>query len=85
MKIRKILDGILSLIPHINIILSLFLITCFIVDRFNRAMAFINNDFTKITLLVLAILAIVQSVYLIVKHRRDSRDSSDQNGEEHQK
>ena len=85
MKIRKILNGLLSLIPHINIILSLFLITCFIVDRFNRAMAFINNDFTKITLLVLTVLVIVQSVYLIVKHRRDSRDSSDQNGEEHQK
>lgn len=78
MKIRKVLNGILSLIPHVNIILSLFLITCFIVDRYNRAMAFINNDFTKITLLILAVLAIVQSVYLIVKHRREDRKNSDQ-------
>lgn len=78
MKIRKVLNGILSLIPHVNIILSLFLITCFIVDRYNRAMAFINNDFTKITLLILAVLVIVQSVYLIVKHRREDRKNSDQ-------
>lgn len=85
MKIRKILNGILSLIPHINIILSLFLVTCFIVDRYNRAMAFINNDFTKITLLVLTVLVIVQSVCQIVKNRRDSRDSSDKNGEKNKK
>lgn len=78
MKIRKVLNGILSLIPHVNIILSLFLITCFIVDRYNRAMAFINNDFTKITLLILAVLVIMQSVYLIVKHRREDRKNSDQ-------
>ncbi|MGM9636727.1 MAG: hypothetical protein ACI3YK_01940 [Eubacteriales bacterium] len=85
MKFRRALNGILSLIPHVNIILSLFLITCFIVDRYNRAMAFINNDFTKITLLVLAVLVIVQSVCQIVKNRRESQNLPDKSDRKEQK
>lgn len=78
---------IMSLIPHITLALALFYITVFIVDRYNRAMAFVNNDFTKRTLLVFALLVIVQSVYAIVcrykrynegKKHKGSDDTDDQ-------
>jgi fumarate reductase subunit D len=46
------------------------MITFYITDRKNRAMAFINNDITKALLLVMAILVIVESVYLIVHLRK---------------
>lgn len=71
MKKYTPLDILAVLLPHLTIALSLFMITCFIVDRYNRAMAFINNEFTKYTLLAFAILVIVQSVVTILRSRRD--------------
>ena len=53
--IRFYLWGALS---HVGIVLSLMFFVFLVVDRYNRAMAFINNDITKSLLLVAAILAI---------------------------
>ena len=46
-------------IPHITLILSLMLTVFLIVDQFNRAMAFINNDITKFLMLIASVLALV--------------------------
>ena len=69
-KMRKFLTTLFGFIPHILLVLSLMMITFYITDRKNRAMAFINNDITKALLLVMAILVIVESVYLIVHLRK---------------
>ena len=67
---KKFLTTLFGFIPHILLVLSLMMITFYITDRKNRAMAFINNDITKALLLVMAILVIVESVYLIVHLRK---------------
>ena len=67
---KKFLNTLFGFIPHILLVLSLMMITFYITDRKNRAMAFINNDITKALLLVMAILVIVESVYLIVHLRK---------------
>lgn len=45
-------------LPHIGIVLSLMFFVFLIVDRYNRAMAFVNNDITKALLLVAAFVAL---------------------------
>lgn len=78
---KNFLEKLAGLLPHICLILSLMMLTFVITDRYNRAMAFINNDITKSLLLVLAILVIAQSVLLIRVNRKrqwdNSRDESD--------
>ena len=58
------------LAPHLAIIFSLMIITFFIIDRFNDAMAFLNNDITKILTLILAVIALYFGVREILHSRR---------------
>lgn len=67
---RRFITAVFRFIPHAIIVLSLMMITFYITDRYNRAMAFINNDITKALILVLAVLAIAESVYVIYIYRR---------------
>lgn len=78
MKKNSLLDILCTLLPHLTIVLALFMITCFIVDRYNRAMAFVNNEYTKYTLLVFAILVIVESVVFIIRDRKRRSDKDDE-------
>lgn len=75
--IRRIARFIHGFLPHLLIVLSLFYITCFIVDRYNRAMAFVNNDFTKIGLLILCLAALFDGVWNIVERRRSEQTGED--------
>jgi hypothetical protein len=63
------------IIPNICFVFSLFLITCFIFDRFNRAMAVMNNEFTKISVLILSVLIVVEFIlfiiYCLIKNKND--------------
>lgn len=54
-----------KLLAHAMLILSLLLLTLFVVDRFNRAMMFLSNELTKWLVAVFALLAAVQAVLLI--------------------
>ena len=72
---RKLAD----LLPHASLILSLMMITFLITDKYNRAMAFINNDITKTLMMILAVLVIVQSVLMIRDSRRRIRTENRQN------
>lgn len=48
-------------------------ITFFIVDKFNGAMNFINNDMSKALLLLFALIAIANSCFVIHQNRRQFR------------
>lgn len=67
---KHFINKITGFLPHLCLILSLMMITFVITDRYNRAMAFINNDITKSLLLVLSILVIAESVLLIRANRK---------------
>lgn len=67
---KQFFEKLAGLLPHVCLILSLMMITFVITDRYNRAMAFINNDITKALLLILALLVIVQSILLIRTNRK---------------
>ena len=59
------------MLPHINLSMSLVMLTLLVTDYFNRAMAFINNDITKWMLAVFCILVLIQSVLYIIFRRRE--------------
>ncbi|MBQ2726281.1 MAG: hypothetical protein IJF78_11300 [Clostridia bacterium] len=71
---KRFLNRLAGFLPHVCLILSLMMITFVITDRYNRAMAFINNDITKALLFVLAILVIIESVLLIRINRKRQWD-----------
>ena len=47
------------LAPHLLFILSLDLLTLYVFDRFNPAMAFISNEITRYSLLVYGVLLVI--------------------------
>lgn len=61
---------LIKAIPHISIILSGMLLTLLVIDRINSAMNFINNDYTKIIILILCLLTVFQSIIQIIAMRR---------------
>lgn len=67
---KQFLNKLAGILPHVCLILSLMMITFVITDRYNRAMAFINNDITKTLLLIFAVLVIVQAILLIRTNRK---------------
>ncbi len=60
-----------KIIPHVLIVISVVLITFFIIDQVNSAMGFINNQGTKIILCIYAFLVLGSSVYIAVKNHRE--------------
>ena len=75
---KKIVSALRAVLPHATLILSLMMLTLFIIDRVNEAMAFLNNDLTKWVLAVFALLTAVLSVLTILRderrHRRAARE-----------
>lgn len=62
---------ILGIPPHFSLILSLMLLTFYITDRFNTAMAFINHPMTKSLIVVLATFNLLSAVRLaFLKEKR---------------
>ncbi|MEZ4358144.1 MAG: hypothetical protein R2876_05910 [Eubacteriales bacterium] len=59
-----------KVVPHICIILSLMMITFFILDKFNPGMNFVGNEIFKVLLLIYAIATIIASACLIYYNRR---------------
>jgi hypothetical protein len=60
-------------LPHLSIILSGMLLTFFIIDRVNTAMAFINNDITKWLIGISAVLSMIVAGMLIHCQRRSDK------------
>ncbi len=59
-----------KILPHICIIISVMMLVFYVIDRFNSAMNFIDNDIFKTLLLIYIVVAIASSVYLIADNRR---------------
>lgn len=66
---KNFFDRIFAVLPHVNIALAVVVITCFVIDRFNRMMEFMNSDVTKILVLIFAILSLVQAILYIIFRR----------------
>ena len=62
-----------KILPHIAIIISFMLMTFVVIDHFNSAMNFINNDATKILMFILSLVSVVNSILLIRLQRKDER------------
>lgn len=67
------MKSVAKTMPHISIILAGMLIVFFVIDRFNSAMRFLDNDGAKILLFVLSVTSIINSVLLITYQRRRDR------------
>lgn len=70
---KKFLNVLENLLPHAVIVSAALLFTCFVVDRFNRAMGFINNNITKWILAVFCLMAIALAVLYIVRQRKGKK------------
>ena len=53
--VKKIVNVFFRVLPHLNFALAICFITFYVVDRFNRPMAFINNEITKGMLVAFAV------------------------------
>lgn len=62
-----------KLLPHVAIVISGMLIVFFVIDRINKPMGFMTNEFHKRLTFVLAILAIYYAVQSIALQRRLER------------
>ncbi len=55
-----------GLLPHLTLILSLLMLTLFVIDIWNPAMAFLNNSLTKILLGVFSFFTLILSILFIL-------------------
>ena len=62
---------VIALFSHGCFILAMALITLLIVDRFNPSMDFINNDFTKLLMLLLCVFAGIIGITTAVQSHRN--------------
>lgn len=68
--LKKLGRFFLNILPHVNIALAITLLTLFVTDRFNRAMAFINNDITKWMLCVFCVTVLIEAIALATTRRK---------------
>ena len=73
-QLRNLVRLLFSALPHINIALAVSLLVLFVTDRYNRAMAFINNDIAKWMLAVLCVTVVASSIWQIVMQRRQRKN-----------
>ena len=59
--LKQISPVILDVLPHLTLVLALMHVVFLIVDLYNRAMAFVNNDITKWLLFITAALILTIS------------------------
>ncbi len=62
-----------KMLPHAAIVLAGMLVVFFVIDRINKPMGFMVNEFHKIITFALALLAIYMAVRLISIERRTER------------
>ena len=68
----RVLD---TLLPHVAIILAGMLVVFFLIDRVNKPMAFMTNEFHKRITFILALLTLYLAVRRISALRRAERDA----------
>ena len=78
-RLKNIIVWLFSALPHINIALAVSLLVLFVTDRYNRAMAFVNNDIAKWMLAVLCVSVIVSSIWQVIQQRRQNGQAGKDN------
>lgn len=78
------LRNILTLVPHVSIVISGMMIVFFIIDRFNDAMGFMESDVTKVLIFILSISAITTAVLAMVYRTRLEEATDDRRRESQQ-
>ena len=58
------------LLPHLTLILSLALLTFYVIDLCNESMAFLNNAITKTLVGITAFLTVIVSVFSILDQNK---------------
>lgn len=76
--LKSIGNACLSALPHINIVLAMVLLVLFVTDRYNRAMAFINNDITKWMLCVFCVTSLLQAIVFAYNRRKAIKNMEDE-------
>ena len=83
---KKVLRALLAALPHATLVLSLMMLILFTIDRFNEAMAFLNNDLTKWILAVFCFLTLCLSVLTVLRDEaRRKRERRGKEGDEHER
>ena len=59
-----------KILPHLLIVLSIVMLVFLVIDQVNAAMAFINNQGTKIIMMVYSVLVLVLAILYTAEHRR---------------
>ncbi|MEE0681007.1 MAG: hypothetical protein ACLVML_08545 [Candidatus Gastranaerophilaceae bacterium] len=59
-----------KILPHFCIILSVVMLVFLIIDQVNSAMAFINNQGTKVIMIVFSLLVLLMSILYIADQRK---------------
>lgn len=59
-----------KILPHICIILSLMMLTFFVIDQVNRAMGFMDNDFFRGLFVIYCLVVAVTAGLMIADNRR---------------
>jgi membrane protein implicated in regulation of membrane protease activity len=69
-----------TILAHLSVLLSVMVLTWFVIDRFNTAMEFMSADISKWYIAVLAALSLASSIITIVKlwRRPDEGDRPDE-------
>lgn len=63
----------LKILPHFCIILSVVMLVFLITDQVNSAMAFINNQGTKVIMIVFSLLVLLMSILYIADQQKKLR------------
>lgn len=64
---------IIRLLPHATLILSLMVLTFFVIDRFNEYMAFMSSEISKWVIAGLALCALLSAARLILADQAEPR------------
>ncbi len=64
---KKILSFFTAILPHLTLVLSVMILTFFVIDQFNEAMAFLNNAITKWLICIFSVLTLILSVLSAIR------------------
>lgn len=59
-----------KILPHVCIVLSIVMLTFLIIDQMNSAMAFINNQGTKIIMMIFCVLVLALAFWAVREQRK---------------
>lgn len=71
--LKKIAKTAWKALPHAVIVMAGMLIVFFCIDRVNKPMGFMTNEFHKVLTFLLALISVGESVFIILYQRKRER------------